>query len=276
MTEGYLWLNGNVIPASEARISPFDGGFLYGDGLFETLRIEGGKPRFLARHLDRLERSAEIIRLPLPERRDISHGIEQVIDANGWEQARLRVTCSRGEEGGASTLLIHGRVLTTEELHPEPIALGVMPFVRDRYPFPVRLKSLNYQAEITGLRRMREEGYMEGVFLTEEGEVTEGGMSNIFCLHEGRLLTPPLTPHILPGIMREVILECSHKLRLPIFEERFPLQTLFESDEVFITNAIRQIVPVKRVKHQVLQGEVPGQIAQRLIGALEGEHPTDV
>ena len=261
MVEGLVWLNDRLLPADEATISPFERGFLYGEGLFETLRVYQGIPGLLGRHLRRLYQSAELIKLNLPGREYLRESVCKLIAANHWNDARLRITVARGVEGRAQpTIVIHGRPLLQEELEPEPTDLVVMPYVRERSPFPVRLKSLNYLTEILGITSVRSQGALEGVFLTEDGYVAEGGMSNIFCLVNGRLLTPPLELGVLPGITRARIIEIGVEEGIDVYEERFPLQTLRDADEVFITNSVREIVPVKSVAGKRIKNEGEGEL----------------
>ena len=266
MREGFVWLNGRLLPASEAFISPFDRGFLYGDGLFETLRVDEGVPCLIDRHLRRLYSSAGVIGLEhLPSPDELKRGIEEVIEGNNWDQARMRITCSRGVDREAKpTLFIHGRPLLQNEQHPQPVDLRVNSSVRERSPFPVRLKSLNYLPEILAFESALEQGASEGIFLTEEGYVAEGSISNIFCVVNGHLLTPPVSLGILPGIMREVVIEICEREGIPVHEERFPLQKLVEADEVFITNAVRRVVPVGSLGGERIRGYVPGDVTMRM------------
>lgn len=271
MMEGYVSLNDRLFPVGEARISPFDRGFLYGDGLFETLRLEGGSIRFLDRHLRRLYDSAEVIGLGMPERKRVEEGLRNVIDANEWTDARIRITLSRGAEGAdRPTLLIHGRPLLHNELYSKPVDVTLHSYVREPSPFPVRLKSLNYLTEIVALDRVRAVGFDEGIFLTEEGWVAEGSISNIFCLYQGRLLTPPVQLGILPGITREVVLELARRHHLPLFEERFPLQTLMEAEEIFLTNAVREIIPVRSIRGTEPEGGGPGKMTEYVVELMRG------
>ncbi len=269
--EGIVWLNDALVNASEARISPFDRGFLYGDGLFETMRLYRAIPCLLDRHLRRLYASAARIKLELPERKCLEEMIYAVIEANQWSDARLRLTVSRGIDHRdtlcrrvESTIFIYGRPLLQNEVQPKPINLKTTLYTHQPSPFQTRLKSLNYLVEILSLDAAQAKGATEGVFLTNDGYVAEGGMSNIFCNNHGRLLTPPLDLGILPGIARERILEIGVAQGIDIYEERFPLQTLKDADEVFITNSVREILPVKSVEGEKIKGKVPGKLTIEL------------
>lgn len=165
--------------------------------------------------------------------------------------------------------MIHGRPLLQSEYLPEPIDVVVSSFLRERSPFPLRLKSLNYLPEILAFERGQAAGATEALFLTEDGYVAEGSVSNIFCVHSGRLWTPPLSLGILPGILRQLILEICSEESIPIIEDRFPLQTLKDADEVFATNSVRQIIPIKSIGGEAIQGEAPGKWTRELRELLQ-------
>lgn len=270
-----LYLNGSIIPVGQAHISPFDRGFLYGDGLFETIRIYDGKGYLLGRHLRRLASGLDYLGIGHPSERELEEAVQLTVAANGVGDAVLRLTVTRGTGGSvgepgeseAPTVLITLKpllhktdnnlpgggeaIITLSALHVEP-ALGR------------RLKMLNYLTAIYSARELREAGVREGVLLTRDGIIAEGTVSTIFCIARGALFTPPLELGILPGITRERLLELAREAGVQVREERFGRAFLLDADECFYTNSVRELVPVVRVDDQVIGAGEPGELTRRL------------
>jgi len=224
MTE-IIYLNSQLIPRSKARLSPFDHGFLYGYGLFETMRAYKGHIFRLDRHLARLRRSAESIGLThcilniVEGKQSLETACMETLEANKLKNARLRLTVSAGEGDmtpdpstcSGSTVLITARNLVT--LPPEKYESGfkaTLSFLRrNSQSLLSRLKSTCYIENILARMAARAAGCDEAILLNEQGHLAEGSTTNIFLASNGELITPSLESGVLPGITREAMLQIS-------------------------------------------------------------------
>lgn len=225
-------------------IQPNDRGFTLGDGAFETMRCRDGKVFRLRRHVDRLLGALDLLRITTPP--DLLETICRA--ARGPEERVLRVTITRGparfgilpvETAPPTLSILQGPIPTP----PRSLTARIVSGRRNDKSAASGFKLLGYAEEILGLFEARDAGDDEALFLDTEGHLSEAAASNLFLVKEGRLLTPPPTCGILPGITREIILEME-----PYTQERilWP-RDLFEADEAFLTSSIRGIVPLLRV-----------------------------
>ena len=283
--EEIVYLNGSLVPRSQARVSVFDQGFLYGYGLFETMRAYHGKIFLLERHLKRLLGAAEIIRLAsgLAEV-DLSKACKDTLVANGLQDARLRLTVSRGEVdsfpgSGASvtpTVLVTARSYSplSAEIYERGYKASVASFRQcSRSPLS-RIKSANYL--LNALARLEAEaaGYDEALLLNDNDFVAESGGSNLFFVKDSTLMTPSLESGILPGITREVVIELAGVLGIGVTEGDMSLNDLEQFTEAFLTNSVIEIMPLVRVRD--ITGEFitigsgkPGGVTGRLMAAYK-------
>lgn len=244
-----VWLSGRLVSAEEARVSVLDRGFLLGDALFETMRAYGGRVFRLDAHLERLERSAARIGLPLPP--GLGEAVAETVAANGIADSAVRLTVTRGPGAG----------LEPPET-PEPTAvIWVRPAPRP--PAAVRAaiatSRLNEHAVTAGLKRpayldavvelaaARRAGHDDVLFLDTAGHLAAAAYSNLFVAAGGALRTPPPTCGILPGITRATVLEMAPRLGLRPVEEALELGTLDAAAEAFLTSSLREIVPLVAV-----------------------------
>lgn len=255
-------LNGTLLPTSEAQIPALDHGLLYGDGLFETLRVYDGKFFRLEAHLARLEDSAQYLDLSLPWTRDtLAEALRTTVQANSIAVGSLRLTVTRGtgppipdpSACDSPNFLITARPWTP----PDPTAWerGVSVCVAGRHPqwhIP-GLKTLCYlpfqQARVAARRQGCEEGLLE-----VEGILVEGATSNLFVVRDGELHTPPLESGCLPGITRAVVLELAAQAGIVAEELHLGTEDLRKFGEIFLTNSLQEIMPVTKVA-----GRLPGQ-----------------
>jgi len=255
-----VYVNGEVVPREDARVSPFDRGFLYGDGLFETIRAYAGVPFMLDAHLHRMGASAAALGIPMPERAELGEAVTRLIELNQIGDAYVRITVTRGPHTGAlapaepaePTVLVEAR-----KLHPyapelyENGATVVVSSLRHDSDSPLRRhKTTNYLLSILAKREARERGADEALLLDAAGHVAEGATSNIFCVrrHGGRdstLLTPPLDMNILPGITRATVLDLAREAGIETGETRLTLDDFCSADEIFLTNSLMEIMPVR-------------------------------
>ena len=267
----WIYLNNRIVQEERARISVFDRGFLYGDGVFETVRIYDGRPVWLDRHLARLARSCRQIRLPLPEKQWPAI-FQKVIDKNRVDHAAIRLTLSRGGRGwesatpdaGAGPILRSAQdrlqSTTTIVLFPRPLP-QVTPVQRRKgvkltiatirrpspLSHPAQAKTLNYLNNVLAKQEAVERDAFEGLMLTTGGHLAECSMSNVFFIKDRVLYTPSLACGVLPGITREVVLEVAPTLGLQPREGRYRPEFLYEADECFLTSSGVGILPVATI-----------------------------
>lgn len=273
-----IWIDGELRQAENAVVSVLDRGFLYGDSVFETLRTYGKRPFALQEHLDRLEKSAAQVLIELPVSvAQISAEITRAVEESGFEESYVRVMLTRGQ--GALGLDPRAavrplRVLIVAPLSPPPLSdyrngISVVTFrtsrVQDDTP-AAGAKIGNYLVAVLAHRQAAEAGAKEALITNVAGEVVEGATSNVFWFEGGKLWTPPLSAGILAGITRHHILKAAGNLNLAV-EMRVPkVQELIDSEGVFISSSIREMLPVTSIDgEKVASGRVP-EITIRLHG----------
>ena len=272
-----VFLNGAFVPASEAQVSVFDGGFLHGAGLFETLRAENGTPFRLEAHIDRLRRSAEQLLRPIERSQLPSETTcRELLHRNDQTSARMRLTVSPGGLRGEPTNddPAFTVCLTSTPLVGYPAAhyeRGIGVTLSDVRTSPTdRLaghKCTSYLPRLLGLREAQRVHGVESLWFTTANHLAEGCVSNVFLVKDGSLRTPPLSTPVLPGIARGVVLEIAQASGVEASEVTLGINDLLDSDEVFMTNSIMQVMPVVRVeKHDIGGGQV-GPIARRILDA---------
>ena len=281
--EEIIYLNGSLVPRSEARVSVFDHGFLYGYGLFETMRAYHGKIFLLERHIKRLLGSAEIIGLSSSLTDiDLGQACRDTLKANGLEDARLRLTVSNGESdafpwvgtGGTPTVVVTARLYTpfTAEKYNQGFKVGISSVRRCTQSFISGVKSVNYLVSVLARREAAAYGLDEALLLNERGHITEGGGSNVFFVKASGLVTPSLESGILPGITREVVMETAASLDISAEEGDVSPDDLARFDEAFLTNSMIELMPMVAVRDgagrmvNIGSGE-PGQITKQLMAA---------
>jgi 4-amino-4-deoxychorismate lyase len=268
----YIYCNSKFIKDTEATISPFDHGFLYGLGAFETFRMYKGFPFLLNDHLTRLQRALE--ELEISYRVDAEYVYEmlqQLLRLNHLEEedvtVRLNISAGNGEVGKLLQPYNHPNVLCFIRKAP-PIQNAekntvILQLRRNTPEGTQRLKSHHYLNNILGKRELRESPDVEGIFLTEQGYVAEGVVSNVFWVKEDIVYTPSIETGILDGITRQFVIKCLNKLRIPIREGFYTKRELLDATEVMITNSSQEVVPVKKVNEYVFEGN-NGIIVQQI------------
>jgi branched-chain amino acid aminotransferase len=284
--EGYVYLDGELVPRAEASVSAFDRGLLYGDGVFETMRAyeghNGGGVIFrLEDHLRRLSESARALRIELPAPVEhIADTARIVLVANRLPNAYMRITLTRGPHEGAlsldsaqpSTLLIDCRPLHAypDDWYAGGIKLITSESRRSRSAIAPRHKCLSYIENLLILDSVRAAGAQEAVVLTDDGYVCEGAMSNIFRAADGGVFTPSAEANLLCGITRAVVIEICNRLGLRLEEGLFEADALTGADEVFVTNSIMEIMPVAEIDG-IRIATCPGDLTCRLMQEYAAE-----
>jgi branched-chain amino acid aminotransferase len=258
------WIDGRLVDATDAGVALDDHGLTTGDGCFETLKVTGGVPFALTRHLRRLRRSCEGLGIPAPDEALVREGCAAVVDASGASEARLRITVTAGR-----TPLGSGRADNTPTVYvltgPLPdwdatTAVAVCPWVRNERSPVAGLKTTSYVENVVALAWAKERGCSEALFANTRGELCEGTGTNVFVVLGDRLVTPPLDSGCLAGVTRELLLEI-----VDAEERAIPVEQLAEATEVFLTSTTREIQPVHEVDGRAL--DAPGPLTRQAVDA---------
>ena len=275
----FVILNGRVLDDSEATLPVLDWGILYGFGLFETMRAYGGWVFRLEDHLRRLSDSAKEIGLPLKEGGDaLARYIRLALSVNSLSDAFVRLTVTYGiggprlefNEDAKPNVFAVARALPENivELQKKGVKLSVSgKYVRDPESPLTYIKSTNYLLNALAKREAKEAGVYDMLLLNKEGFVAETSTANIFTVADGKLLTPPTTRGLLPGITRKTVLELSKKEGIKAGEEDLTLEDVASADEVFITNSTLELIPVVSVDEKKVGSGKPGKMSRKLAGA---------
>ncbi len=271
-----IYLNGQWCPKSRARISVYDHGFLYGDGIFESLRAYAGQIFMLDEHLSRLQNSADAIKLVLPlSRSTLKKLLYESLARNNLQNARLRLTISRGagELGLDMDLCPEPTiVIMTNEFNGYPARLyqqGITAAIAaTRRISPAALnpaiKSLNFLNNILAKQEAKARGAQEALMLNTAGELTEGTTSNLFWLSGNNLKTPAPDCGLLPGVTRQLVIKLARRNKLNVVEGKFPPADLLTADEAFLTNTGFEIMPLSQVDAKPIGDGTPGKFTKKL------------
>jgi len=277
-----VYIDGKYYPKSEAKISVYDHGLLYGDGVFEGIRAYHGIVFHLKEHIDRLYRSAHPILLKIPlTKSQLTEAVLKTLKKNNLTNAYIRLVVTRG----FGDLGIDPRkcpkatvIIITEPLlqlnSPEALANGITTIITWVKRNPVdaathELKSLNYLNSILGKIEANNIGANEAICLNKAGYVCEGVGENIFIVREGEIITPPISSGALNGITRAVIIRLAKKLGYEVTESNITPNELFTADEAFFTGTAAEVVPIREVNKRVIGTGKPGPVTKRLMQEFE-------
>jgi branched-chain amino acid aminotransferase len=257
-----VWMNGDLLPDDNARVSVFDHGLVVGDGVFETIKVADGVPFAMTRHLARLRRSALGLGLPEPDLEQIGAGALAVIAESGKPPlARLRITVTGGkaplgsERGDSPPTAI---VAMAEQARPAAsVDVVTVPWPRNERGALSGLKTTSYGENVRALAYAADRGGSEAIFGNTAGELCEGTGTNVFVVIGGRLLTPPLTSGCLAGVTRALVIEWAGAE-----EEELALDDLAGADEAFLSGTTRDVQPIRRVDGNELPA-APGPVTKK-------------
>jgi branched-chain amino acid aminotransferase len=272
-------VNGNVVPAEQARVSVLDNGFTFGDAVYETLRTYAGRPFHLDRHLERLRASAARLGFAAPFGDEVfARRLDELLARAGNEESYIRVILTRGEgdisyrfdrvKGPTLVMVVKPFEPPPERDYVEGIPV-VIASVRRNHPRALdpAIKSNNLLNNILAVREGQAQGAAEAILLNDLGEVAEGASSNVFVVKSGRAATPPLEAGILSGITRRLILDLCRELGVPAREETLLVADLFAADEVFITSTTKEAEPVRTIDGKPVASGRPGPVHRRILQA---------
>ncbi len=267
-----VFLNDKLVSVDEGCVAVTDSGFLYGAGLFETMRSCKGVVFALGSHLNRLFSSAEKLDIYNSyDRQFVSDAVYKVLEANELAEARLRLTISSGSisasaEQRRSTLLISA---TKYQGYPaQYYSKGVMvvlnPFRQNTTDPTCGHKTTNYLSRMMGLNMARQRRATEALWFTEDNRLAEGCVSNVFVVKNSIAYTPMVSTPILPGIARQTVCELAVKNSIELVEKDLTINDVLAADEIFLTNVIMKVLPIIKVeKHTVGDGAV-GEVTEKL------------
>ncbi len=258
-------INGRLLPMREARVSVREGAFLHGEGIFETVRLYSGRPLLLQSHLERASAGAKLLGLKLPPARTVEREIARLVAANRVRgDAVGRITLSRAHSNRRAAVARATRVLILRSLPDDlarqcerGISVRTLPFERAVGP-AAAIKHLSYLPSILALRAADLAGAAEALFLSPGGQVLEGATTNVYACIDNTLFTPPADGRILPGVVRRHLFSLGGEGLPPIKEASISRADLDRASEVFLTNAVREIVPVVRIDARPVGGGLPG------------------
>ncbi len=293
MKDAIVNINGTIFEdPSQAKVSVFDRGFLYGDSLYEVARSYRGKFFMIDDHMVRLEKSAELCKMELDKtteiyKNEIYKTFHQFQKKEGRQntEAYMRIIITRGVSKigfGLKNLLtpptfviiIQPVEIYTSEQKEKGMKLKIVSRIRnDARALDPAMKSGNYLNNLLSYLEASEENFDDALLCNSEGHLTEGTTFNIFYIKKNILVTPPLDIGILDGITRRHTLTLAQKLGIEVRETRFPPEKLKEADEVFVSSSLREVYPVSQVDDAVIHGGKPGPLTRKLAEAYRATLP---
>lgn len=275
-----IYINGKLVPEDSASISVFDRSYLYGEGVFETMRAYNGRPAFCDMHYHRLKANCEKLEIELPvDEYAFEHDVVKVVNANKLKDAFIRVTVSPvGLSAGlarplkmATNFLIFARPFKgrPDETYKTGAKIIIVESVFADDPGVAEIKSTNYLTKMIARREVVSKKADEGIFQSRDGFLLEGTATNLFAVKKGRVFTPPLGDGCLPGITRWVVIGLAEELDIPCKETSLDKADLKGVDEIFLTGSTSEILPVREIVGVTKKTPVPGPITARLMKAYK-------
>jgi branched-chain amino acid aminotransferase len=273
-----VYIDGQFLPPEQAKISVFDHGFLYGDGVFEGIRAYNGRVFKLPEHLDRLYRGAKAILLTIPlTQEQLQQTVLEGLRRSGLTDAYIRLIVTRGKgdlgldpekcrEGASIVIIVDAITLYPKEVYQSGLKM-ITVTTRRNLPTAVNpaIKSLNYLNNIIARLEVTRAGCLEGLMLNNDGYVAEATGDNIFLLREGDLLTPPVSAGILDGITRRTVIELAQNMGMKTKEVLLTLYDVYNADECFLTGTAAEIAPVTELDGRTIGEGNPGKLTKALM-----------
>ena len=275
-----IYLDGKFVDEADAKVSVFDHGLLYGDGVFEGIRLYSGNIFRLEEHLERLEYSAKAIMLQMPlSRKELSDATCETCRQNGLQDGYIRLVITRGvgDLGLApwlcakpSLFIIASKIsLYPQEHYDNGLAIVTVPTRRiNPAALPATVKSLNYLNNILGKIEARQFGALEAIMLNDQGYIAECTADNIFIVHKGEIITPASSQGALKGITRGTIFDVAKELNLPIREADMTRYDVWVADECFLTGSGAEVIPVTKLDGRVIGTGKPGPITHKVLASF--------
>ena len=276
--EPLIYIDGKYYPKSEAKISVYDHGLLYGDGVFEGIRAYNGSVFKLKEHIDRLYRSAHTIMLQMPmKKQEMMKAVVETLKKNNLNEGYVRLVVTRGigdlgldpRKCAKPTVIViaqPSKALHGDEAKEKGVT-AIISWVR-RNPVDAtssEIKSLNYLNSVLAKIEANVSDVDDAICLNKEGLICEGSGENIFIVKDNEIATPPLCTGALDGITRKCVIEIAKKIGYTVTERNITPNEIFNADEVFFTGTFAEIVPIIEINKRVINDGKPGPITKRLI-----------
>lgn len=275
-----VYLDGNFVDSNDAKVSVFDHGLLYGDGIFEGIRIYGGNIYRLDEHLERLELSARAIMLDLPlTRAQLAEAVCETCRRNQLQDGYIRLVVTRGVGdlglapwscANPTTFVIASKIsLYPQEYYDNGLSIVTVPTRRIAPDaLPPTVKSLNYLNNILAKIEARQAGALEAIMLNAQGYVAECTADNIFVVHKGEIITPAASAGALKGITRATIFDIAKDLGIPMREADLTRYDVWCADECFLTGTGAEVIPVVKLDSRVIGTGKPGPVTARVLASF--------
>jgi branched-chain amino acid aminotransferase len=275
-----VWIDGKLVDKADAKVSVYDHGLLYGDGVFEGIRVYNGKIFECEAHVRRLYDSAKSIRLKIPiGAAELKAAMEQTVKANGFGECYIRVVVTRGAGSlgidpnkcaNPSLIIIADLIqMHPKEMYEKGIAVITSSIIRTHpNALSPRIKSLNYLNNILARIEANDAGASEAILLNGEGNVSEATVQNVFIIRGGQVQTPTTSDGILEGVTRRVMIEICRKLGIECIEKSLQRVDLYSADEMFLTGTGGELMPVTKIDGRAIGSGEVGAITRRLKDAF--------
>jgi branched-chain amino acid aminotransferase len=271
-----VYINGKLYDKADAKVSVYDHGLLYGDGVFEGIRIYNGKVFRHKEHIDRLYESAKAIALEIPMDRDaLTRAVDETVKVNNKREGYIRLVVTRGPGNlgldprkcePQIIIIVDDISLYPQELYENGLEIITSSFIRN-HPNAVnpRVKSLNYLNNILAKIEAIRAGCLEAIMLNHKGEVAECTGDNIFIVKKGILKTTPTDSGILEGVTRNVVIGLAKQANVPFAEVTMTRHDIYTADELFLTGTAAEIIGVTKVDGRVIGNGKPGPVTKQLL-----------
>lgn len=271
MPEQIVYLNGEYLPLSQAKVSVLDRGFVFGDGVYEVIPVYHRRPFRLSQHLQRLQNSLDAVRIPNPlSNPQWQELFTQLIDQAGFSEQSIYLQVTRGvakrDHFFPKDIVPTVFVMTNPILPIDPASFtrGVAAITLDdiRWKY-CNIKSINLLPNVLMRQTAADQNAYEAI-LIRQGHVTEGAASNVFIVKDGVIKTPPKGQHLLPGVTRDLVVDLAQQTQLQCKEVHFSEDELAQADEIWLTSSIREILPVVKLNDHIIGNGQAGPISRRL------------
>ena len=271
-----IWIDDKLVDADQAKVSVFDHGLLYGDGVFEGIRVYGSRIFEFDAHLERLYKSAKVIRLEIPlDKAELADAVEQTVKANNIADGYIRLIITRGVGDlglnpflcrNAQVIIVADQIqLYPEELYEKGLKVISSSTVRSHpLSIPPQVKSLNYLNNILAKIEAIDSGAGEAIMFNHEGYVAEASADNVFIVRDGNLYTPPSYAGLLEGITRGIVMRLAIQTGIKVIEREITRADLYTCDEFFLTGTGAEVIGVVEIDNRKIGDGKPGEMTKML------------